>query len=76
MALAEPARFGLFVMDRPILHPFAEELRQSERLKGFVEAFPAPVAWQAAHCWAAKLHRCPACIAKMNTIWPAASLAL
>src|SRR5256886_11310373 len=29
-------------MDRPILYPFVEELRKSERLKGFAEAFPAP----------------------------------
>jgi transcription-repair coupling factor (superfamily II helicase) len=29
-------------MDRPILHPFAEELRKTERLKRFAEAFPAP----------------------------------
>src|SRR5436190_1146590 len=30
-----------FVMDRPILHPFVEELRESERLRAFVEALPA-----------------------------------
>jgi transcription-repair coupling factor (superfamily II helicase) len=30
-----------FVMDRPILHPFVEELRQSERLRTFAEALPA-----------------------------------
>src|SRR4051812_49774461 len=29
-------------MDLPILHPFVEALRESERLKGFAEAFPAP----------------------------------
>ncbi len=28
-------------MDQPILHPFVEMLRESERLKGFAEAFPA-----------------------------------
>ena len=28
-------------MDHPILHPFVETLRESERLKGFAEAFPA-----------------------------------
>ena len=28
-------------MDQPILHPFVETLRESERLKGFAEAFPA-----------------------------------
>jgi transcription-repair coupling factor (superfamily II helicase) len=27
-------------MDQPILHPFVEALRQSERLRGFAEAFP------------------------------------
>jgi len=30
-----------FVVDQPILHPFVETLRESERLKGFAEAFPA-----------------------------------
>jgi transcription-repair coupling factor (superfamily II helicase) len=30
-----------FVMDRPILHPFVKELRESERLRAFAEAFPA-----------------------------------
>ena len=29
-------------MDQPILHPFVATLRESERLKGFAEAFPAP----------------------------------
>src|SRR3954449_12676084 len=29
------------VMDLPILHPFVETLRETERLKGFAEAFPA-----------------------------------
>src|SRR3954453_22629502 len=29
-------------MDLQILHPFVEALRESERLKGFAEAFPAP----------------------------------
>ncbi|MFL5951693.1 MAG: transcription-repair coupling factor [Gaiellaceae bacterium] len=28
-------------MDRPILHPFVAELRESERLRAFAEAFPA-----------------------------------
>ncbi len=28
-------------MDRPILHPFVRELRESERLQAFAEAFPA-----------------------------------
>jgi transcription-repair coupling factor (superfamily II helicase) len=28
-------------MDHPILHPFVEELRESERLSAFAEAFPA-----------------------------------
>ena len=28
-------------MDQPILHPFVETLRESERLRGFAEAFPA-----------------------------------
>jgi transcription-repair coupling factor (superfamily II helicase) len=28
-------------MDRPILHPFVRELRESERLRAYVEAFPA-----------------------------------
>src|SRR5918996_3211105 len=31
-----------FVMDHPILHPFVRELRDSERLRAFAEAFPAP----------------------------------
>jgi transcription-repair coupling factor (superfamily II helicase) len=31
-----------FVMDRPILHPFVDELRESERLRAFAEAFPTP----------------------------------
>jgi transcription-repair coupling factor (superfamily II helicase) len=30
-----------FVMDQPILHPFVRELRESERLRAFAEAFPA-----------------------------------
>src|SRR6266567_1254586 len=30
-----------FVMDRPILHPFVRELRESDRLRAFAEAFPA-----------------------------------
>jgi transcription-repair coupling factor (superfamily II helicase) len=30
-----------FVMDLPILHPFVRELRESERLRAFAEAFPA-----------------------------------
>jgi transcription-repair coupling factor (superfamily II helicase) len=29
-------------MDLPILHPFVHELRESERLRDFAEAFPAP----------------------------------
>jgi transcription-repair coupling factor (superfamily II helicase) len=29
-------------MDRPILHPFVAELRESDRLRAFAEAFPAP----------------------------------
>ncbi|HWJ31010.1 MAG TPA: transcription-repair coupling factor [Gaiellaceae bacterium] len=29
-------------MDQPILHPFVEELRESDRLRAFAEAFPAP----------------------------------
>src|SRR5919197_6144139 len=29
------------VMDRPILHPFVGELRESDRLRAFAEAFPA-----------------------------------
>src|SRR6266487_7070034 len=36
---ALPARS--FGMDRPILHPFARELRESERLRAYAEAFPA-----------------------------------
>src|SRR5207247_133077 len=31
-----------FVMDQPILYPFVEELRKSERLSAFAHAFPAP----------------------------------
>jgi transcription-repair coupling factor (superfamily II helicase) len=31
-----------FVMDRPILYPFVEELRESERLREYAEALPAP----------------------------------
>src|SRR3954447_213663 len=34
-------RFGLLHVDRPILHPFVAELRESERLRAFAEAFPA-----------------------------------
>ena len=30
-----------FVMDRPILHPFVRELRESERLRAYADAFPA-----------------------------------
>jgi hypothetical protein len=29
-------------MDRPILYPFVRELRESERLRAFARAFPAP----------------------------------
>src|SRR6476469_2469836 len=29
-------------MDQPILHPFVATLRESERLRAFAEAFPAP----------------------------------
>jgi transcription-repair coupling factor (superfamily II helicase) len=29
-------------MDRPILHPFVRELRESERLRAYAAAFPAP----------------------------------
>ncbi len=29
-------------MDRPILHPFVEELRETDRLRAFAEASPAP----------------------------------
>ena len=29
-------------MDQPILHPFVTELRESERLQAYAEAFPAP----------------------------------
>jgi transcription-repair coupling factor (superfamily II helicase) len=29
-------------MDRPILHPFVRTLRETERLRGYAEAFPAP----------------------------------
>ena len=29
-------------MDQPILHPFVEELSESDRLRAFAEAFPAP----------------------------------
>jgi transcription-repair coupling factor (superfamily II helicase) len=28
-------------MDRPILHPFVQSLRETERLRGYAEAFPA-----------------------------------
>src|ERR671935_1902861 len=35
-------RVRLFVMDRPILHPFVRELRESDRFRAFAEAFPAP----------------------------------
>src|SRR6266508_317624 len=28
-------------MDHPILHPFVRELRESERLRAYAEAFPA-----------------------------------
>jgi transcription-repair coupling factor (superfamily II helicase) len=31
-----------FVMDRPILHPLVAELRESERLRAYAGAFPAP----------------------------------
>src|SRR5919201_6001578 len=31
-----------FAVDRPILHPFVRELRESERLRTFAEALPAP----------------------------------
>jgi transcription-repair coupling factor (superfamily II helicase) len=31
-----------FVMDRPILHPFVEELAAHERFSGFAEALPVP----------------------------------
>src|SRR5438045_2335776 len=31
-----------FAVDLPILHPFVAELRESERLRAFAEAFPAP----------------------------------
>jgi transcription-repair coupling factor (superfamily II helicase) len=31
-----------FVMDLPVLHPFVAQLRESERFRAFVEAFPAP----------------------------------
>src|SRR5436190_2024330 len=31
-----------FVVDHSILHPFVAELRATERLKGYAEAFPAP----------------------------------
>src|SRR5438309_9694400 len=30
-----------FVMDQPLLHPFVGELRESDRLRAFAEAFPA-----------------------------------
>ncbi len=30
-----------FVMDQPILHPFVEALRESERFRAFADAFPA-----------------------------------
>src|SRR5256885_12686400 len=42
MTSAVPARFGLFVMDHTILHAFVAELRATERLKAYAEAFPAP----------------------------------
>jgi transcription-repair coupling factor (superfamily II helicase) len=29
-------------MDHPILHPFVDELRESDRLRAYAEAFPAP----------------------------------
>src|SRR3954454_8151653 len=29
-------------MDQPTLHPFVQELRKSDRLAAFAEAFPAP----------------------------------
>ncbi len=38
------SRTGLvrpFVLDHPILHPFVDELRETDRLRGFAEAFPA-----------------------------------
>src|SRR5213082_3457063 len=31
-----------FAVDLPILHPFVTELRESERLQAYAEAFPAP----------------------------------
>src|SRR5438045_6036890 len=31
-----------FAVDLPILHPFVTELRESERLRAYAEAFPAP----------------------------------
>src|SRR2546430_9799783 len=31
-----------FAVDLPILHPFVAELRESERLRAYAEAFPAP----------------------------------
>src|SRR5919202_4721833 len=31
-----------FVMDRPVLHPFVDALRASDKLRAFAEAFPAP----------------------------------
>jgi transcription-repair coupling factor (superfamily II helicase) len=31
-----------FIVDRPILYPFVEELRKSERLSAFARAYPAP----------------------------------
>jgi transcription-repair coupling factor (superfamily II helicase) len=31
-----------FIVDRPILYPFVEELRKSERLGAFARAYPAP----------------------------------
>jgi transcription-repair coupling factor (superfamily II helicase) len=40
MTRAEP-EVRPFVMDRPILHPFAEELREGDRLRAFAEALPA-----------------------------------
>jgi transcription-repair coupling factor (superfamily II helicase) len=41
MDAAEPA-VRPFVLDRPILHPFVRELRETERLRAYAEAFPAP----------------------------------
>src|SRR5262245_3837366 len=30
------------VMDLPMLHPFVDELRESDRLRAYADAFPAP----------------------------------